>query len=341
MSEQVLDLRRSVRILRGHKILIGVLLALGLLAGAGYSLHKPPVLTSTALVVLPAAVPAQSQGALASPGTDTYMATQAVIAISDPVLSRALPHVSPAMSLEALRGKVQAKSVTDSILSISATGRTAAQTEATANAVANSYTAYVGSGKLPGGSVQASVFQPATNATGTTPIKHLIVFALIGGIAGALIGIIVALGISRTDRRLTERDEIAASVGIPVLASIPVAHPTGPAGWTKLLENYEPGAVHALRLRQALDELGMAGVGANNGSRRRQFLARCPVSVLGSGSLGPRPPAGGLRRIPWDPHDPCHRPGSRDDRHGCAANRMLCAAARLVEAIGLSACHGL
>jgi capsular polysaccharide biosynthesis protein len=290
MSEQVLDLRRSVRILRGHKILIGVLLALGLLAGAGYSLHKPPVLTSTALVVLPAAVPAQSQGALASPGTDTYMATQAVIAISDPVLSRALPHVSPAMSLEALRGKVQAKSVTDSILSISATGRTAAQTEATANAVANSYTAYVGSGKLPGGSVQASVFQPATNATGTTPIKHLIVFALIGGIAGALIGIIVALGISRTDRRLTERDEIAASVGIPVLASIPVAHPTGPAGWTKLLENYEPGAVHALRLRQALDELGMADVGANNGSRgASSSLAVLSLSSdLGALALGPQ-----------------------------------------------------
>jgi len=263
MSEQVLDLRRSIR---RHKVLIGILLVLGLLAGAGYSVHRPPMLTSTALVVLPAAVPAQTEGTLASPGTDAYMLTQTVIATSNPVLSGALPHVSPAMSLETLRREIQAKSVTDSILSISATARTAMQAEATVNAVAYSYTAYVGSGRLPGGRVPASVLQPATNATGVRPMEQLIIEALIGGIGGAVIGILVALAISRTGRRLTERDEIAASVGIPVLASIPVAHPTRAAGWTKLLENYDPGAVDALRLRQVLDELGMAGVGAHHGN---------------------------------------------------------------------------
>jgi capsular polysaccharide biosynthesis protein len=268
MSEQALDLRRSMRILRRRKILIGFLIALGLLAGAGYAKLRPPVLTSTALVVFPAAVPTQSSATLASPGPDdAYMMTQAVIATSDPVLSRALPHVSPAMSLAALRTKVQAEGVTDSILSISATGRTAAQAEATVNAVADGYTAYVGSKSLPGGRVQASVFQPATNATGMTPREHLIIFTVIGGVAGALVGIIAALATSRAGRRLRERDEIAASVGISVLASIPVAHPTNAAGWTKLLENYEPRAVPALRLRQALDELGLAGVSTGNGTR--------------------------------------------------------------------------
>jgi len=291
MSEQALDLRRSTRILRRRKILIGVLIALGLLAGAGYARLRPPILTGTALVVLPAAVPAQNSSTLATPGPDDdYMATQAVIATSDPVLSRALPDVSPAMSLATLRTKVQAKGVTDSILSISATGLTAAQAEATVNAVAYSYMAYVGSGQLPGGRVQASVFQPATNATGMTPTKHLIVSGLIGGIAGALIGIILALAINRAGRRLTDRDEIAASVGIPVLASIPVAHPTTAAGWTRLLENYEPGAVPALRLRQALDELGLAGVNAGNGSRG----ASSSLAVLslssdpGAMALGPQ-----------------------------------------------------
>ena len=287
MSEQALDLRGSVR---RHKILIGILLALGLLAGAGYSVLKPPMLTSTALVVLPEAIPAQSAGAPTAPGTTAYMATQVVIATSNPVLSGAQPHISPALSLEALRSQVQAKSVTDSILSISVTGRTAKQAEATANAVAYSYTAYVSSGRLPGGSVQASVFQPATSATGTTPTKHLIVFALIGGIAGALIGIIAALAISRTDRRLTERGEIAASVGIPVLASIPVTHPSDAAGWTRVLENYEPGAVHAWRLRQALNELGLAGVMASNGHRgARSSLAVISLSSdRGALALGPQ-----------------------------------------------------
>jgi capsular polysaccharide biosynthesis protein len=269
MSEQALDLRRSMRTLWRRKILIGLLIALGLLAGAGYAVLRPPMLIGTALVVLPSAVPAQATAAaLASPGPDdAYMATQVVIATSDPVLSRALPHVSPAMSLKELRTKVQAKGLTDSILSISATGPTAAQAEATVNAVAYSYTSFVGSKRFPGGRVQASVFQPSANATGMTRTLHLIVFALIGGAAGALIGIILALAINRPDRRLTERDEIAAAVGIPVLTSIPVAHPTNAAGWTRLLDSYEPGAVHGLRLRRTLDELGMAGFGAGNGSR--------------------------------------------------------------------------
>jgi capsular polysaccharide biosynthesis protein len=266
MSEQALDLRRSVQIVWRRKILIGILTALGLLAGAGYSVLKPPMLTSAVLVVLPAAVPAQTAGTPATPGTDTYMATQTIIATSNPVLSRALPHVSPAMSLEALRSEVQANGLTDSVLSISAAGRTAAQAEATANAVAYSYVAYVGSGNVPGGRVQASILQSATSATGTGPIEHLLVDVLIGAIAGILIGIIVALAISRTDRRLRQCDEIAASIGIPVLASIPVAHPADAAGWTKVLQDYEPGAVHALRLRQALRELGMAGVSVNTGS---------------------------------------------------------------------------
>ncbi len=290
MSEQALDLGRSMRVLRRRKILIGVLLVLGLLAGAGYSVLRPPTQTSTALVVLPAAVPELTQGTPASPGPDTYMATQAVIATSDPVLSRALPHVAPASSLPKLRTRVQAKVVTDSILSISATGRTAAQAEATVNAVAYSYTAYVGSKGFPGGRVRASVFQPATNATGMTRAEHLIILLLIGGVAGALIGIIVALATSRGDRRLTARDEIAASVGIPVLAAIPVAHPTSVAAWARLLENYDPGAVHALRLRRAMDELGMAGFAVGNGSRgASSSLAVVSLSSdPGAMALGPQ-----------------------------------------------------
>ena len=53
MSEQALDLKRSVHIVRRHKILVGAFILLGLLAGVGYGLFKPPMLTSSALVGLP------------------------------------------------------------------------------------------------------------------------------------------------------------------------------------------------------------------------------------------------------------------------------------------------
>ena len=267
MSEQAVDLRRSVQIVRRHRILVGTVTALGLLIGVAYSVLNVPMLTGTALVVLPQAV--QNTGATAnSPGSDSYMATQVVIATSDPVLSGALPNLSRAISLETLRSELQCESPTGGILSISARGGTAAQADATANAVAQSYIAYVGSAHSRVGRVQASVLESATSATGTSPIKHLLVDALIGAIVGALIGIIAALAIGRSDRRLRECDEISASIGVPILASFPVSHPKNAAGWTKLLEDHEPGALQGLRLRQALRQLEVVGVNINNGSEK-------------------------------------------------------------------------
>ena len=75
-----------------------------------------------------------------------------------------------------------------------------------------------------------------------------------------LVGAVIALAVGRHDRRLRERDEIADSIGVSVLASFPVAHPSDAAGWIKLLEDYKPGALHAWQLRQALHYLGMAAV---------------------------------------------------------------------------------
>ena len=71
-------------------------------------------------------------------------------------------------------------------------------------------------------------------------------------------GVIVSLVISRNDRRLRERDDIANSIGIPVIASIPVSHPSDAAGWTMLLDDYQPRAVDAWQLRTALRQLGVA-----------------------------------------------------------------------------------
>ena len=53
MSQEALDLRRSIQIVRRHKLLVGIMVALGLLAGGAYAVLNPPMVTSTALVLLP------------------------------------------------------------------------------------------------------------------------------------------------------------------------------------------------------------------------------------------------------------------------------------------------
>jgi len=112
MSQQALDLRRSVQIVRRHKILVGIAVALGLVAGVGYAVLKPPAVTSSALVNLPLAATQSIQGSdgnPGAPGTSGYMQTQAVIASSDPVLSGALRSIRPAISLAGLQRVIEVR----------------------------------------------------------------------------------------------------------------------------------------------------------------------------------------------------------------------------------------
>jgi capsular polysaccharide biosynthesis protein len=197
MSQQGVDLRRSVQILWRHKILVGVVVVLGILAGAAYAKVYPPKLTSTALVVLPQN--AQSAAAAANGQLDSYTATQEVIASSAPVLQAALPDVRPPVSLAGLRGEIQVGSLTSYVISISAQGTNAADAEATANAVANSYIAFIGSKNSPVGPTPAKLLQPAASAVGLAPVEALSIDAVIGAISGALIGAILALALNRTD----------------------------------------------------------------------------------------------------------------------------------------------
>jgi capsular polysaccharide biosynthesis protein len=273
MSEQALDLRRFVRSVQRHKILVSTVTALGLLAGGGLALLFPPALTSKALVVLPRSAP--------------NIPTQVVIAGSDPVLSRALPEVGRGVSLQALRGEVQVKSLTSYLISVTATGTTAARAEATANAVARSYIGYIDSASSPVGGVPANMFESATTATGPAPAARLLAYLLLGAIVGALAGVIAAGAVSRTDQRLRRRDEIANSIGLPILASLPVGHPADAAGWTKLLDNYTPGAVPAWHLRNALKELGV--IGASDSGGAGSSLAVLSLSCdPGAFALGPQ-----------------------------------------------------
>jgi len=285
MSHQAMDLRRSAQIVRWHRRVFGVIVVLGLLIGIAYAVVKPPKFTSSALVVLPAAAAQDNQSASGSGDTsDSYIATQVVIADSLSVLAGALPHISAPPSLQTLQDDVQVKSLTGSILSFSAVGGTAERAEATANAVANSYIAYVASASSPVGRVPARVLQPATNATGGKLIEQMAVYGLLGVLAGGLVGFIVSLAIGRNDRRLTERGAIANSIGAPVLASIPVSRPSDPASWVRLLAEYEPGDVPAWVLSKLLQQFGVVDQDASGFSVTVLSLSCDPGAV----ALGPQ-----------------------------------------------------
>jgi capsular polysaccharide biosynthesis protein len=264
MSEQALDLRRSAQIVRRHKIVVCAFAALGLLAGVGWTLHRPPMLSSEALVnvVLPPSEQAAAPSQAGVTNINPAIGTQMVIASSTSVLESARRTIDPSMPLDTLQRRVNVTNVANTdILTISAQGTTAAQAEAIANAVASSYVATTQNNK--GGQVQARVLEPANSASGPSLFSRLPTLGVLGLLAGSLVGAIIVLAFNRRDHRLRKRDEIADSIGVPVLASIRVVHPSGAAGWTKLFAGYEPGAVDAWRLRKALQFLGLAGVNLN------------------------------------------------------------------------------
>src|SRR6266571_3219254 len=195
MSQQAMDLRRSLKIVRRYKRLVGAAATVGLLGGAFYTALHPPLLMSQALIVLP-------------PVTRD-VPTQVVIASSDPVLAAAQRSLDPAPTIKDLRRQVQVKSLTPNVISVNAEAATAAQAEDIANAVATSYIAYLSTPNSPGGQVPARLLQTASSATGTPRAVHLIIIGGIGALLGSLVGAIIAVAISRGDRRLRERDEIA------------------------------------------------------------------------------------------------------------------------------------
>jgi LPS O-antigen subunit length determinant protein (WzzB/FepE family) len=71
MSEQALDLRRSLHVAWRHKIIVGIVAALGFLLGAGYASIHPSMLTAKTLVVLP-----QNTPNMATAGYDAHHAAQ-------------------------------------------------------------------------------------------------------------------------------------------------------------------------------------------------------------------------------------------------------------------------
>ncbi len=287
MSRQDLDMHSSMQMVRRRKKLFGGVAVLGLLAGGAYAYLTAPAVSSTALVVVSGFPPplTNSANTVGDAGAATSLATQIVIADSSPVLAAALPKVSPsASSPEALGNRISVAAVSGSdVLSITATGKTADQAENTANAVANSYIAYVTGSTNTAVHVAAKTVESATTATGSKLPEHIGIYAILGALVGALVGFVSCVAIGRTNRRLVQRDAIANSIAVPVLASIPVERPSDPTSWARLLEEYEPDPVDAYWLGKLLRQLGAAD-GDTSVSVAVLSLASDPTAL----ALGPQ-----------------------------------------------------
>jgi hypothetical protein len=183
MSQSAQDLRSSRQIFRRYGILILAAVTASLLAGVVTAAFSPAMVTSTALVALPA--------------TTLTAAAAVPIATSDPVLAGALPSLSPGTSVATVRGEVQVSSPGPDVLSVTARAGTAAQAEATANAVAESYIGYAGSAGSPAGHMPAIMLQPAMSGSGAAGLMRLLVGAMLGLAAGVLTGVIAAVAYRR------------------------------------------------------------------------------------------------------------------------------------------------
>ncbi|HEY1818962.1 MAG TPA: hypothetical protein VGG83_03465 [Trebonia sp.] len=247
MSQQPMGLRRAFELIRRNKAIVGGAVGVGLIIGAAFGSINPPQLASSALVIVPA--------------TKVAANTMTVIATSDAVLSTAQPNINPVPAgIATLRREVTAASPSSNIISITAHAGNAAAAESTANAVANSFVGYLASSQSPIGQVNVRVLEPATTASGPNPLVYRLVAGLIGAIVGLIVGLIAAIAKGRKDRRLRSRDDIANAIGIPVLASLPVGRPANAQEWAKLLDSYQPAAVHGWRLRKTIQHLNVAGV---------------------------------------------------------------------------------
>jgi hypothetical protein len=279
MSHQPLDLRGSAQIVRQRKSIVAIIFAIGLVLGAGIGAIAPPLQSAKAIVLLPGA---------------PSMATQVLIATSNPVLESALQDISPQPSLTTLRHELQAQSLSGSIVSITANASTGAQAERVANAVANSYVAYVGSPGMPIGRLAGRVLEPAISASGTSRAAHLTATTVAGGLGGLLVGVIASITLGRRDRRLRTRDQIADAIGVPVLASVPVDRPSSAAEWLRLVGRYEPSAVYAWRLRKTLQALALEGLDLTGSGDPGEAREPASVAVLSLStdptalSLGPQ-----------------------------------------------------
>lgn len=130
MSEQVLDVKESARLLRRSWRVVAAFALAGVAAAVAYVVMALPHYHATSLVLLPS-----TSSAATAPAT-RGVTTEARIATSAAVLVPAGHAVDPALSLRQLQARVVATAAANSVLTVTADGASRHQAEALANAVA-------------------------------------------------------------------------------------------------------------------------------------------------------------------------------------------------------------
>lgn len=162
MSEQPLDLKRSLAVARRHRRALAAFALAGLAGGAAYAFVRPPTPTASALVLLPPAPPSSTTN---NASQDTK--TDIVIASSLPVLEQAARETKPQISPDTLKHHVSVSSLSDDVLRFEAKMPNGPSAVDAANAVAQSYISYTTSASAASSSTAlSSLRSQASSLTG-------------------------------------------------------------------------------------------------------------------------------------------------------------------------------
>jgi capsular polysaccharide biosynthesis protein len=77
----------------------------------------------------------------------------------------------------------------------------------------------------------------------------------IGAAAGLLVGLLIAAVRAGRDRRLRLRDELAAAIGVPVVASLDARKCSSAKDWQRLIDKYRPSTLDVWNTRRVLQRL--------------------------------------------------------------------------------------
>ena len=153
MTEQRLNVRRVLWILRRQRSFIAACVLVGALIPTAWVLWHPMTYSATSLVLVP-----NFDGNASSPGSSGNGApsansnlTDSQIAVSSAVLDRARSIVTPPLTLQTAQQRVSATALATNLVQIKATGSSPGAAEALANAVANRLVVFLTSSDVSGG----------------------------------------------------------------------------------------------------------------------------------------------------------------------------------------------
>ena len=138
MSEQVLDVREALRLVRQQRWMVAACVLIGALVPAAVIFWRPPSYSAVALVLVPDTGASSSQSSSTSANV-----TDSEIAGSSTILGRL--GVTPPISLQTAKQRVAVEPVATNLVQITATGTTPSTAEQLANHVANHLVTFLSS----------------------------------------------------------------------------------------------------------------------------------------------------------------------------------------------------